>query len=116
MTILLVITSVRLNRTLVTKHIDNAVEKTVQAFHEVFTLRTNGNAGSALDSLHIAGKLRGRFLIELKLIKCIFLATNSANLTTLGNDYVYESVFSRNRGICGVRWCVDGHLNFRQFP
>ncbi len=54
-----------------------------------------GNGGSAADSQHFATELVGRFLHERKPLPAIALTTDTSILTAVGNDYGYQSVFSR---------------------
>ena len=54
-----------------------------------------GNGGSAADAQHIAAEFMGRFAMERASLPAIALTTNTSTLTAIGNDYGYESVFSR---------------------
>ena len=54
-----------------------------------------GNGGSAADAQHIAAELIGRYKLERKSFPAISLTTDSSILTSLGNDYSYDVVFSR---------------------
>ena len=54
-----------------------------------------GNGGSAADSQHLAAELIGRFKKERKAIPALALTVDSSSLTALGNDYGFESIFSR---------------------
>ena len=54
-----------------------------------------GNGGSAADSQHIAAELIGRFKKERKAMPALALTVDSSSLTALGNDYGFDSVFSR---------------------
>ena len=54
-----------------------------------------GNGGSAADSQHIAAELIGRFKKERKPIPALALTVDSSTLTALGNDYGFETIFSR---------------------
>ena len=54
-----------------------------------------GNGGSAADAQHIAAELIGRFNHERKSIPAIALTTDSSILTSLGNDYSFDVIFSR---------------------
>lgn len=54
-----------------------------------------GNGGSAADSQHFSGELIGRFQKERKAIACISLTTNTSIITSIGNDYSFEKIFSR---------------------
>lgn len=54
-----------------------------------------GNGGSAADAQHIVAELVGRFMMERKALPAIALTTNSSNMTSIANDYDFDSVFSR---------------------
>lgn len=60
-----------------------------------------GNGGSAADAQHIAGELVGRFLIERKALRAQALTTDTSILTSVANDYAFETVFSRQLEACG---------------
>lgn len=54
-----------------------------------------GNGGSAADAQHIAAELVGRYKIERKGLPAIALTTDTSALTSIGNDYGYDFIFSR---------------------
>lgn len=54
-----------------------------------------GNGGSAADAQHIAAELIGRFKLERKSFPALALTTDSSILTSLSNDYSFDTVFSR---------------------
>lgn len=54
-----------------------------------------GNGGSAADSQHLAAEFVGRFRRERRGLPSIALTTDTSVLTSIGNDYGYEQVFSR---------------------
>ena len=54
-----------------------------------------GNGGSAADSQHLAAELVGRFRRERRGMASIALTTDSSMLTSIGNDYGFECIFSR---------------------
>ena len=54
-----------------------------------------GNGGSAADSQHIAAELVGRFQKDRKGLAAIALTTDTSLLTSVGNDYGYDHIFSR---------------------
>ena len=54
-----------------------------------------GNGGSAADSQHIAAELVGRFRFDRPALPAIALTTDTSILTAVGNDYGYDSIFSR---------------------
>jgi D-sedoheptulose 7-phosphate isomerase len=62
-----------------------------------------GNGGSAADAQHIAAELVGRFTQERKALAAIALSCNTSNLTSIGNDYGFEQVFSRQIEALGKR-------------
>jgi len=54
-----------------------------------------GNGGSAADSQHLAAELVGRFERERPGLASIALTTDTSILTSVSNDYGFESVFAR---------------------
>lgn len=54
-----------------------------------------GNGGSAADSQHIAAEIVGRFKKERRGLPAIALTTDSSILTSVGNDYSYDYIFTR---------------------
>jgi len=54
-----------------------------------------GNGGSAADSQHMAAELIVRFEKDRKSLPAIALNTNTSSLTAAGNDYGFNSIFSR---------------------
>lgn len=54
-----------------------------------------GNGGSAADSQHIAAELVVKFKEERKPIAAIALSTDTSVLTSIGNDFGFEYIFSR---------------------
>jgi len=54
-----------------------------------------GNGGSAADAQHIAAEFISRFKIERKSFPAIALTTDTSIITSVGNDYSFEKIFSR---------------------
>ena len=81
-----------------TNHIKE-IEKSIKIITEC--LKNNnkiiifGNGGSAADAQHIVAEFIGRFLLERKSLPAIALTSNSSILTALGNDYSFNTIFSR---------------------
>jgi D-sedoheptulose 7-phosphate isomerase len=82
--------------------IDNLVDDIVSVSHLIIaTLKDGnkilicGNGGSAADAQHIAAELTGRYKTERKPLPCIAITTDTSALTAIGNDYGYDTVFSR---------------------
>ncbi len=61
---------------------------------------TCGNGGSAADAQHIAGELVGRFRHKTRGYKAAALTTNSSIVTSLGNDFSFDEIFSRQIESC----------------
>lgn len=54
-----------------------------------------GNGGSAAEAQHMAAELSGRFLRERAGLASEALSVNTSTITAVGNDYGYDSIFSR---------------------
>lgn len=67
----------------------------IQAFGRGNKLLICGNGGSAADSQHIAAEIIGRFQLSRKALPAIALTTDTSVLTALGNDFGYNTIFTR---------------------
>jgi D-sedoheptulose 7-phosphate isomerase len=54
-----------------------------------------GNGGSAADAQHLAAEFINRFVIERPPLPAIALTTDSSVLTSIGNDYDFSEIFSK---------------------
>lgn len=76
-----------------------------------------GNGGSAADSQHIAAEFIGRFKKERRSLPAIALTTDTSILTALGNDYGFDTVFSRQvEGLArpgDLAWAISTSGNSR---
>src|SRR5687767_6715618 len=54
-----------------------------------------GNGGSAADSQHFAAELLNRFEMERPPLAAIALTTDTSTLTSIGNDYDFDQIFSK---------------------
>ena len=54
-----------------------------------------GNGGSAADAQHLAAELVNRFQIERPPLAAIALTTDTSILTSIGNDYHFDAIFSK---------------------
>ena len=75
--------------------IESIVLKIVSAIKNGNKVILFGNGGSAADAQHIAAELIGRFKLERKSFPALALTTDSSILTSLSNDYSFDTVFSR---------------------
>lgn len=70
-------------------------ETIIKSLAQNGTVYLCGNGGSAADAQHIAGELVGRFEHERRGLPAVALTTDSSVMTSISNDYGYESVFSK---------------------
>jgi D-sedoheptulose 7-phosphate isomerase len=54
-----------------------------------------GNGGSAVDSMHLAAELSGRYYVDRPPLNAESMSADNAFITAVANDYGYEFVFSR---------------------
>lgn len=62
-----------------------------------------GNGGSAAEAQHFAAELVGRFDRERRALPAVALTTDSSILTSVGNDYGFARIFSRQIEALGRR-------------
>jgi D-sedoheptulose 7-phosphate isomerase len=76
-----------------------AVDQAVSAYLECFgrggKLLFAGNGGSAADAQHMAAEYTSRFRFDRPALPALALTTDSSVLTSVGNDYGFEELFSR---------------------
>lgn len=87
----------------ISDRLENAILVSVESLRNGRALLVCGNGGSAADSMHIAGELVGRFRRERKAYRCICLTSNSAVITAVGNDFVFDDIFARQVEAYGER-------------
>ncbi len=75
--------------------IDDVIKCCVTSLRAGGKILLAGNGGSAADAQHIAGELVSRFAFDRPGLPAIALTTDTSILTAIGNDYGYESLFSR---------------------
>ena len=54
-----------------------------------------GNGGSAADCQHFAAELTNRFTMDRPPLPAVALTTDTSALTSIGNDYSFEEIFSK---------------------
>ncbi|MFQ5466088.1 MAG: SIS domain-containing protein [Thermodesulfobacteriota bacterium] len=79
------------NAVLVTR----AAELIVDAFKAGGKLLIIGNGGSAADAQHLAAEFVNRFVIERPPLPALALTTDTSALTSIGNDYSFDQVFTK---------------------
>jgi D-sedoheptulose 7-phosphate isomerase len=75
--------------------IAETAERMARALRDGKKVLLFGNGGSAADAQHIAAEFVGRFIPDRVPLPALSLATDTSALTALGNDYGYNTVFSR---------------------
>ncbi|MBF0498087.1 MAG: D-sedoheptulose 7-phosphate isomerase [Deltaproteobacteria bacterium] len=88
-----------------------AAELIATAFNEGKKLLIFGNGGSAADAQHVAAEFVNRFLMERRPLPAIALTTDSSILTSVGNDYHFDEIFSKQVRALGsegdVAWGIS---------
>ena len=77
-------------------------EKISQAFTADRKLMICGNGGSAADAQHVAAEFVNRFMLERPPLPAIALTTDSSVITSIGNDYSFEDIFSKQIKAIGL--------------
>tara|TARA_B100000575_G_C22880943_1_gene513290 strand:- start:34 stop:612 length:579 start_codon:yes stop_codon:yes gene_type:complete len=82
------------NRSLVVD-ISKAVEMCSNSISSGGKILFMGNGGSAADSQHLATELVSRYLLERGALPALALTVDTSAITAIGNDYSFDSIFSR---------------------
>jgi D-sedoheptulose 7-phosphate isomerase len=75
--------------------LEQVVEECIRCLQKGNKLIFAGNGGSAADAQHMAGEYVSRFAFDRPALAAIALTTDTSILTAIGNDYGYETLFSR---------------------
>lgn len=75
--------------------IQAAAELIYQSFEQGGKLLICGNGGSAADAQHLSSELLNRYKRERRELPGLALTTDASTLTSIGNDYDYSEVFSK---------------------
>jgi len=70
-----------------------------------------GNGGSAADAQHLAAEFVNRFQIERHPLPALALTTDTSIITSIGNDYTFEQIFSKQIQALGRRGDVAWGLS-----
>ena len=77
-------------------------EKIASAFLSDRKLLICGNGGSAADAQHMAAEFVNRFQLERPPLPAMALTTDTSVITSIGNDYAFEEIFSKQVKALGV--------------
>lgn len=75
--------------------IARAAEKMVKCLLDGHKILICGNGGSAADAQHFSAELLNRFERERPNLPAIALTTDTSTITSIGNDYHFDEIFSR---------------------
>lgn len=77
-------------------------EKIAMSFTSDRKLMICGNGGSAADAQHIAAEFVNRYSLERPPLPAIALTTDTSVITSIGNDYSFGKVFSKQVKAIGM--------------
>lgn len=77
-------------------------EKIALAFTSDRKLLICGNGGSAADAQHIAAEFINRYMLERPPLPAIALTTDTSIITSIGNDYSFDEIFSKQVKALGM--------------
>lgn len=90
--------SIRIKRAFIDSNLDLLVrtaEYMAKALEEGRKILLFGNGGSSTDASHLAAEFVNRFKLERRALPALALNTDMAVLTSIGNDYSFDNIFSR---------------------
>ena len=89
----------------------NVIEALTAALKAGNKILLFGNGGSAADAQHIAAEFVNRFVIERPPLPAIALTTDTSIITSIGNDYDFSEIFSKQIRAIGqpgdVAWGIS---------
>jgi len=97
--------SIKVKETFVRENISNLIllaEKIALTFTSDRKLMLCGNGGSAADCQHIAAEFVNRYTLERPPLPAIALTTDTSVITSIGNDYSFDEIFSKQVKAIGV--------------
>ena len=80
---------------ILSEKIDNTISLIISSLQNGNKILIFGNGGSAADAQHMAAEFVSRYLIERLSLPAIALTTDTSILTSIGNDYDFDKIFSR---------------------
>lgn len=83
------------------KQIEEAAKVIFECFESGGKLMICGNGGSAADAQHLSSELLNRYHRDRRELPGIALSTDTSTLTSIGNDFDYSQVFSKQVSALG---------------
>jgi D-sedoheptulose 7-phosphate isomerase len=90
--------SIRTKRQAVTSQVETLIAAAdmlatcVASGHKILLF---GNGGSAADAQHLAAEFVNRFQIERRPLAALALTTDTSVITSIGNDYAFDLIFTK---------------------
>ena len=81
--------------------IEIIAQKMIESFKAGGKTMFAGNGGSAADAQHLAAELVNRFRIDRLGLPALAFSTDTSVITSIGNDYGYDFLFSRQLAAFG---------------
>ncbi len=97
--------SLKVKKAFIRSNIDKLItltEKVVDAFMSDRKLMICGNGGSAADAQHMAAEFVNRFQLERPPLPALALTTDTSIITSIGNDYSFDEIFSKQIKALGM--------------
>ncbi len=97
--------SLKAKEEFVSENVDKLItlsEKIASAFLNDKKLLICGNGGSAADAQHVAAEFVNRFELERPPLPALALTTDTSVITSIGNDYSFDEIFSKQVKALGV--------------
>lgn len=86
-------------------HLESQIERIAKTLYASFEaggkLMVCGNGGSAADAQHLSSELLNRYKRERRELPGITLTADGSTLTSIGNDYDFSEVFSKQVSALG---------------
>jgi len=80
---------------LLSQKINDSIKSIISSLEQKKKILIFGNGGSAADAQHMAAEFVSRYLLERISLPAIALTTDTSILTSIGNDYNFDKIFSR---------------------
>jgi len=97
--------SLKVKETFIRENVANLIllaERIALAFTGDCKLLICGNGGSAADAQHIAAEFVNRYTFERPPLPAMALTTDTSVITSIGNDYSFDDVFSKQVKALGM--------------